>query len=60
MLDVEVDRELDGRWIAEVTDVPGALAYGTTQNEAIAAAKAIAMRELQIRRDDLQSSSDVG
>jgi predicted RNase H-like HicB family nuclease len=27
----EVDREEDGRWIAEIPEVPGALAYGTSR-----------------------------
>lgn len=40
--DVEVEREVDGRWIAEVTAVPGAMAYGSTVEEAIVAARAIA------------------
>lgn len=32
---VEVDREVDGRWIAEITSVPGAMAYGSTEGEAV-------------------------
>jgi hypothetical protein len=31
---IETEREVDGRWIAEVMDVPGALAYGATKEEA--------------------------
>ncbi len=41
---IEVEREEDGRWIAEVTDIPGVLAYGATPDEAIARAKALALR----------------
>ena len=41
---VEVERENDGRWIAEVTDLPGALAYGTTREEAVTRAEALALR----------------
>ena len=33
---IEIDRETDGRWIAEVIDIPGVLAYGQTQEEAMA------------------------
>jgi len=40
---IELDREIGGRWIAEVTNVPGAMAYGSSANEAIARAKAIAL-----------------
>lgn len=41
---IEIDRETDGRWIAEVTDIPGVLAYGQTQEEAIAKVQALALR----------------
>jgi len=34
-LRVEVEREDDGRWIAEVTELPGVLAYGQSREEAI-------------------------
>ena len=43
-LRVEVEREDDGRWIAEVADLPGVLAYGTTQAEAQAKVQALALR----------------
>lgn len=43
---IETDREDDGRWIAEVTDIPGAMAYGDTREEAVSKAKAIALRAL--------------
>jgi predicted RNase H-like HicB family nuclease len=46
---VETERESDGRWIAEIIDVPGVLAYGTTENEAIASAQALALRVLADR-----------
>jgi predicted RNase H-like HicB family nuclease len=38
---IETEQEVDGRWIAEVVEVPGALAYGQTKEEAIELAKAI-------------------
>ena len=43
---VEFDREDDGRWIAEITDLPGVMAYGSTQEEAFAAVEALALRVL--------------
>jgi predicted RNase H-like HicB family nuclease len=46
---IETELESDGRWIAEVTDVPGVLAYGTTESEAIASAQALALRILADR-----------
>jgi len=45
-LTIETDREDDGRWIAEVPELPGVLAYGATQDEAMAKAEALALRVL--------------
>ena len=57
---IEFDREEDGRWIAEITNLPGALAYGNTREEALAAVEAIALRALVDRleheRESLKSS----
>lgn len=39
---VETELETDGRWIAEVVEVAGVLAYGTTKKEATAVARALA------------------
>jgi predicted RNase H-like HicB family nuclease len=33
---VEIEREEDGRWIGEVTELPGVLTYGVTRDEALA------------------------
>jgi predicted RNase H-like HicB family nuclease len=41
---LEIDREEDGRWIAEVSDLPGVMVYGATREEAMARAKALALR----------------
>ncbi len=46
---VETERESDGRWIAEIVEVPGVLAYGTTEKEAVASAQALALRVLADR-----------
>jgi predicted RNase H-like HicB family nuclease len=48
---VAVEREDDGRWIGEVTGLPGVLCYGTTRTEAVAKAKALAFRVLAHRLD---------
>lgn len=45
-LTIEYDREDDGRWIAEIPSVPGALAYGETKAQAKRKASAIALRTL--------------
>jgi predicted RNase H-like HicB family nuclease len=41
---VETEQEEDGRWIAEVLELPGVLAYGKTDLEAVARAQALALR----------------
>jgi len=41
---VEIEREEDGRWIAEVPELPGVLAYGGTPEEARAKVQALALR----------------
>ncbi|HVT57182.1 MAG TPA: type II toxin-antitoxin system HicB family antitoxin [Thermoanaerobaculia bacterium] len=51
-LTVELDRETDGRWIAEVVDLPGVLAYGSTRDEALASAQALALRVVADQLED--------
>jgi len=46
---VEIDREDDGRWIAEIVDLPGVMSYGATKDEAIARTQALALRVLADR-----------
>ena len=46
---IEVEREEDGRWIGEVPDLPGVLAYGQNRDDAIARAQALALRVLAER-----------
>jgi predicted RNase H-like HicB family nuclease len=46
---IELEQEADGRWIAEVPDLPGVLAYGATERAAIAAVEALALRVLADR-----------
>jgi predicted RNase H-like HicB family nuclease len=49
MLRIEIDREVDGRWIAEVTALPGVMTYGASRDEAVAKAEALALRVLADR-----------
>jgi predicted RNase H-like HicB family nuclease len=55
MLTIEVEREEDGRWIAEVPDLPGVLAYGQTRQEAIERAQALALRVMADRLEHGES-----
>ncbi len=43
-LTIEIEREEDGRWLAEIPALPGAMAYGPTRDAAIAAVKVLALR----------------
>jgi predicted RNase H-like HicB family nuclease len=52
MLEIESEREEDGRWIAEVLALPGVLAYGATEAEARAKAKVLALRVIADRLDN--------
>jgi len=53
---VELEREDDGRWIGEVTDLPGVLAYGASRDEAVSKTKALAFRVLA---DRLEHGEDI-
>jgi len=46
---IEHEREEDGRWLAEVPELPGVLAYGATADEALAKAEVLALRVLAER-----------
>jgi predicted RNase H-like HicB family nuclease len=48
-LTIELEQEDDGRWLAEVPELPGALAYGQTRVDAIARVQALALRVLADR-----------
>jgi len=50
-MQIEIDREADGRWIAEIPELPGVLAYGLTEAEAVGKAEALALRVIADRLD---------
>jgi|GEM_PF-137159 len=55
---LEVEEETDGRWIAEVPELPGTLVYGATQKEAIAKAKALALRVVADQLEHGETAAD--
>lgn len=57
---IEFEQEEDGRWIAEVTTMPGVLAYGQDQDNAMIRVKALALRVLadQIEHGEHTTSID--
>lgn len=48
-LSIEIEREEDGRWLTEVPELPGVLAYGQSREEAIIRVQALALRVLADR-----------
>jgi len=48
---IETEQEADSRWIAEVVELAGGLAYGNTRDQAVARAKALALRVVAERLD---------
>ena len=46
---VEIEREEDGRWIAEISELPGVMAYGMSREDAVAKVEALALRVLAER-----------
>jgi len=53
---IETEQEEDGRWIAEIVELPGVLAYGAHREQAIAHVRALALRVLA---DRLEHGEDV-
>ncbi len=43
-INLEVEQEVDGRWIAEFPELPGMMVYGQTRTEAVAKAEVLALR----------------
>ena len=54
---VDLEQEEDGRWIGEISDLPGVLAYGSTAEEARAKAQALALRVLADRIEHGEAES---
>lgn len=55
---VEIEQEDDGRWLAEVLDLPGVLAYGRTPDEARARVQALALRVVADRLEHDEAPPD--
>lgn len=56
---VEIEREEDGRWLAEVPELPGVLAYGVSSSEAQAKVQALALRVVADRLDHGEAGPDL-
>ena len=53
--EIECEREDDGRWLAEVPQLPGVLAYGDSANDAMAKAQILALRVLAERLENSET-----
>ncbi len=58
-LSIELDRENDGRWIAEALELPGVMSYGSTREEAISDTERLAIEVIadRIRHGELPGSA---
>ena len=59
-LTIEVEQEEDGRWLAEVPDLPGVLCYGQTRQEAVERVQALALRVLADRLEHGEPVPEMG
>lgn len=59
-MNIEVEREDDQRWIAEVPELPGVMVYGHTREEAISKVKALALRVLADRLENGENVPELG
>jgi predicted RNase H-like HicB family nuclease len=59
-VNIEIEREEDGRWMAEVPDLPGVMVYGQSRTEAISKVKALALRVLADRLEHGESIPELG
>jgi predicted RNase H-like HicB family nuclease len=53
---IEIEQEKDGRWIAEIPQIPGAMTYGSTRAEAVSRVEALALRVLAERIEHGETS----
>lgn len=56
---IETEQETDGRWLAEVTELPGVMSCGANQDEAIAKVQALALRVVADRLEHDGARGDV-
>jgi predicted RNase H-like HicB family nuclease len=56
---IEVEREEDGRYLAEAPDLPGVLAYGATRQEAVRRVQALALRMIADRLEHNEPAPDL-
>jgi predicted RNase H-like HicB family nuclease len=58
-MQIEIEQEEDGRWLGEISELPGVMAYGRTQAEAVAKVKALALRVMADRLEHGETIPDL-
>lgn len=56
---IEIEQEDDGRWIAEIPSLPGAMAYGEDRTSAVSAVEALALRILADRLENGEEAPEI-
>jgi predicted RNase H-like HicB family nuclease len=56
---IELERETDGRWLAEVPALPGVMCYGADRNEAVAKVQALALRVIAERLEHRETPAEL-
>lgn len=56
---IKCEQEVDGRWIVEISDLPGVLTYGITKEEAIVKAQALALRVVADKIEHRETTPDL-
>ena len=56
---IDLEQEEDGRWIAEIPELPGVLVYGRTSEEAQSKVQALALRIVADRLENGESDSEL-
>ena len=55
---IELEREEDGRWLAEIDTLPGVMCYGSDRDEAVAKVQALALRVIAERLDHREAPAE--
>ena len=58
-MQIELEQEDDGRWIAEVVSLPGVMVYGSSREEAVSRVKALALRTIADRLEHGETVPDL-
>jgi predicted RNase H-like HicB family nuclease len=56
---IDLEQEVDGRWLAEVRSLPGVMTYGTSRDQAIAKVQALALRVVAERLEHAEAAPEL-